>query len=158
MANPSRTKVTSRNEREKHHSSGKWFEYLCIYGVRKEQDRGPHEDPLELNDQNDSPGSSSTCLIPASNPSVIFSSVKFSSTLRFARLSEGNPLSRRQASSFLHRFAPEGNPRSTEPASPVIRRLSITDSFGPPELHAITGNPHTIPSTGPMPKCSLLGV
>ena len=51
MVNPSRTKVTSGNEREKHHSSRKWFEYLCIYGVREEQERGPREDPLKPNER-----------------------------------------------------------------------------------------------------------
>jgi hypothetical protein len=42
-----------------------------------------------MNDQDDSLGSSSTCLMAASSPSIIFSSVfssvKFSSTVRFAR-------------------------------------------------------------------------
>jgi len=31
-------------------------------------------------------------------------------------------------------------------------------SVGPPLLHARTGRPHSMPSMGPMPKCSLAGV
>lgn len=31
-------------------------------------------------------------------------------------------------------------------------------SVGPPFSHATTGRPHIMPSTGPIPKCSFVGV
>ena len=38
------------------------------------------------------------------------------------------------------------------------RENGIIDSTGPPLLQAITGRPQIIPSTGPIPKCSFVGV
>lgn len=57
-------------------------------------------------------------------------------------------------------FAQSAGSGSRSHATPSDRLVetSTRDSVGPPLVHATTGRPHAIPSTGPIPKCSFPGV
>lgn len=98
-----------------------------------------------------------SCSAP-SRPCAIASMPKCSCALRRARSpsasrspSESAMISRRASAHFSASGGRSQPVRSSGGASTTL-------SVGPPELHARTGRPQTIASTGPMPKCSFVGV